>query len=164
MNLRLEQRYSEKQAAHYRWRTAIWLGKSARSDEHIIGVDTVVLVRSVRRQAGGKRWSERVLKLFKGTPWNPQPEEVVMRRRHVTRALVERYGPTEDCGHAERVSSTQSNAGHGLNSCAQEKMDQLRLEPRRGCKLQQISNTESCFNGNTSRCSRRWRLRRTNRQ
>ena len=35
-----------------RWRTAIWLGKSDRSDEHIIGVDTgAALARSVRRKA-----------------------------------------------------------------------------------------------------------------
>ena len=33
-----------------------------------------------------------------GTPWNPRPGEVVARRRYITRALVERYGPTEGCG------------------------------------------------------------------
>ena len=88
-----------------RWRTAIWLGKSDRSDEHIIGVDTgAVLARSVRRKAEGKRWSERALKLVTGTPWNPRPGEVVMRRRYITRALVERYGPTEDCGACFRKS------------------------------------------------------------
>ena len=41
-----------------------------------------------------------------------------MRRRYITRDLVERYGPTEDCGACFRkVSSTQSDAGHDLNSC-----------------------------------------------
>ena len=39
-----------------------------------------------------------------GTPWNPRPGEVVVRRRYVTRALVERYGPTEDCGACFRKS------------------------------------------------------------
>ena len=90
-----------------RWRTAIWVGKSDRSDEHIIGVDTgAVLARSVRQKAEGKHWSKRALKLVTGSPWNPRPGEVVMRRRYITRALVERYGPTEDCGacqqHSER--------------------------------------------------------------
>ena len=43
-----------------RWRTAIWLGKSDRSDEHIIGLETgAVLARSVRRKVEGKRWNER---------------------------------------------------------------------------------------------------------
>ena len=92
-----------------RWRTAIWLGKSDRSDEHIIAVDTgAVLAPSVRRKAEGKRWSERALKLVTGTPWNPRPGEVVMRRRYITRALVERYGPTEDCGACFRKSQQHS--------------------------------------------------------
>ena len=92
-----------------RWRTAIWLGKSDRNDEHIIGVDSgAVLARSVRRKAEGKRWSERALKLVSGTPWNPRPGEVVMRRRYITRALVERYGRTEDCGACFRKSQQHS--------------------------------------------------------
>ena len=57
-----------------------------------------VLARSVRRKVEGKRWNERALKLVTGTPWNPRPAEVVARRRYITRAWVERYGPTEDCG------------------------------------------------------------------
>ena len=92
-----------------RWRAAIWLGKSDRSDEHIIGVDTgAVLARSVKRKAKGKRWSERALKLVTGTAWNPRPGEVVMRRRYITRALVESYGPTEDCGACFRKSQQHS--------------------------------------------------------
>ena len=87
-----------------RWRTAIWLGKSDRSNEHI----GAVLARSVRRKAAGKRWSERALKLVTGTPWNPRPGEMVMRRRYITRALVERYGPTEDCGACFRKSQQHS--------------------------------------------------------
>ena len=39
-----------------------------------------------------------------GTHWNPRPGEVVARRRYITRALVERYGPTEDCGACFRKS------------------------------------------------------------
>ena len=82
-----------------RWRTAIWLEKSDRSDGHIIGLETgAVLARSVRRKVEGKRWNERALKMVTGTPWNPRPREVVARRRCITRALLERYGPTEDCG------------------------------------------------------------------
>ena len=92
-----------------RWRTAIWLGKSDRSDEHIIGVDTgAVLARSVRRKAEGKRWHERALKMVTGTPWNPRPGEVVTRRRYITRALVERYGSTEDCRACFRRSQQHS--------------------------------------------------------
>ena len=48
--------------------------------------------------------SERALKMVTGTPWNPRPGEVVARRRCMTRALVERYGPTEDCGACFRKS------------------------------------------------------------
>ena len=45
-----------------RWRTAIWLGKSDRSDEHIIGLENgAVLARSVQRKVEGKRWNERAV-------------------------------------------------------------------------------------------------------
>ena len=88
-----------------RWRTAIWLGKSDRSDEHIIGLENgAVLARSVRRKVEGKRWDKRALEMVTGTPWNPRPGEVVARPRYITRALVERYGPTEDCGACFRKS------------------------------------------------------------
>ena len=88
-----------------RWRAAIWLVKSDRSDEHIIGLENgAVLERSVRRKVEGKRRNERALKMVTGTPWNPRPREVVARRRYITRALLERYGPTEDCGACFRKS------------------------------------------------------------
>ena len=80
-------------------------GKSDRGDEHIIGLENgAVLARSVRRKVEGKRWNEKALKMVTGTPWNPLPGEVVARRRYITRALEERYGPTEDCGACFRKS------------------------------------------------------------
>ena len=92
-----------------RWGTAIWLGQSDRSDEHIIGLETgAVLARSVRRKVEGKHWNERALKMVTGTSWNPPLGEVVVRRRYITRALVERYGPTEDCGACFRKSQQHS--------------------------------------------------------
>ena len=92
-----------------RWRTAIWLGKLDRSDEHIIGLETgAVLARSVRRMVEGKRWKEKALKMVTGTPWNPRPGEVVVRRRYITRLLIERYGPTEDCSECFRKSQHHS--------------------------------------------------------
>ena len=116
-----------------RWRTAIWLEKSDISDEHIIGLENgAVLARSVRRKVEGKRCNERALKMVTGMPWNPCPGKVVARRRYMTRASVERYGPTEDCGHAsERVSITQNDVRHDLSS------SQSRPEPRRGSRLHQ---------------------------
>ena len=92
-----------------RWRTAILLGKSDRSNEHITRLETAaVLARPVRRKVEGKRWNERALKMVRGTPWNPRPGEVVVRRRYITRALIERYSPTEDCGGCFRKSQQHS--------------------------------------------------------
>ena len=67
-----------------------------------------VLARSVRRKVEGKRWNERALKMVTGTPWKPRPGEVVVRRRYITRALIERYGPTKDCGGCFRKSQQHS--------------------------------------------------------
>ena len=59
-----------------RWRTAIWLGKSDRSKEHVIGLETgAVLARSVRQKVEGKRWNEKALKMVTSTPWHPRPRE-----------------------------------------------------------------------------------------
>ena len=92
-----------------RWCTTIWLGKSDRSDEHIIGLETgAVLARSARRKVEGKRWNERELMMATGTPWNFWPGEEVVRRRYIKRALIDRYGPIEDSGGCVRKSQQHS--------------------------------------------------------
>ena len=126
MNTQLACRYSERRFGTScpktadltklddRWRTAIWLGISDRSDEHIIGLETgAVLARSVRRKVKGKRCNERALKMVTGTPWNPRPGEVVVRRRYITRALIERYGrPKTAVVASGRVSNVENDAEH----------------------------------------------------
>ena len=98
-----------------RWRTAIWLGKSDHSGEHTIGMEKrVFLARSMRRKVEVKRWNERALKIVTGTSWHPFPGEVNLRFRYITGALIEEYGPFEDCGaffgnsnqHTERCRAT----------------------------------------------------------
>ena len=75
-------------------------------ENHVIGLETgAVLARSVRRKVEGTRWNERALKMVTGTPWNPRPGEVVVLPWYITRALIERYGPTEDCGGCFREES-----------------------------------------------------------
>ena len=144
-----------------RWRTAIWLEKSDRSDEHIIGLENgAVLARSVRRKVEGKRWNERALKLVTGTPWNPRPRKVVARRRYITRALVERYGPTEDCGACFRKSQQ-----HTERCRARFELLRRRGRPSRGqspggaASSTRSSSTESHLNvnGSTDRWSRHGR-------
>ena len=62
------------------WRTAIWLGKSDRSDEHIIGLEPgAVRARSVRRKVEGKRWNGRALRMVTGTRWLLPEESATFR-------------------------------------------------------------------------------------
>ena len=91
-----------------RWRTAIWLGKSDRSDEHIIGLENgAVLARSVRRKVEGKRWNERVLKMVTGTPPRRSGGETTV---HHTSFGGEVFVQPKTPGHAsERVSNTQND-------------------------------------------------------
>ena len=115
-----------------RWRTAIWLGKSDRSDEHIVGLETgAVLARSARRKVEGKRWNEQPLKMVTGTPWKSRPGDVVVRRTYITRALIERYGPTADCSASGKVNIIQNDVEHDLSSCVQEKMGLSKSGSRR---------------------------------
>ena len=118
-----------------RWRSAIWLWKPDRSEEHIIGLENgAILARSVRRKVEVKRWNERALKMVTGTPWNPRPGEVVARRELWWRDTVQ----PKTAGHAsERVSNTQNHVGHDLIFCAQERTAQLRPEPSQLHQIQQ---------------------------
>eukprot|EP00971_Amphidinium_carterae_P079080 1564619-Amphidinium_carterae.1 len=53
-----------------RWKSAVWLGKSDKSDEHILGLATeTVLARSVRRKIEQKRWNRKALSKVIGVPW-----------------------------------------------------------------------------------------------
>ena len=117
-----------------RRRTATWLGKSDRRDEHIIRLETgPVLARSVRREVEGKRWNESA----EDGHWNarkPRPGEVV-RRRYITRALVKIRRLR---GMLPKDINTQCDARHDLSSSAQERMAQSRPEPRRSSPLHQI--------------------------
>ena len=154
-----------------RWHTAIWLGKSDRSDEQIIGVNTgAVLARSVRRKADGKRWSERALKLVTGTPWNPRPGELVMSRRYITRALVERYGPTEDCRACFRKSqhSERCRARFELLCAGEDGPVEVRAQGERASSIQtqqhRILFQRQRQHKQVKSTRMRWRLRRINRQ
>ena len=66
------------------------------------------MARSVRRKVEGKRWNERALKMVTGTPWNPLPGQLVVRRRYITQGFIERYSPSEDCGASFRKSQQHS--------------------------------------------------------
>ena len=139
-----------------RWRTVIWLGKSDRSDGHIIGLETgAVLARSFRRKVEGKRWNERAQRIVTGTPWNPRPGEVVVRRRYITRALIEGQAPTDDCAGCFRKSqhhSERCRARFGRRRWASRGQS-----PRGAASSTGSSRTKPCLNFIGS--AGRWRRR-----
>ena len=91
-----------------RWRTAIWLGMSDRSDEHFIGLENgAVLARSVRRKVEGKRCSERALKMVR---WRDVGTSHELWWRDTVQPKTAGHG-------SERVSNTQHVVGHDLISC-----------------------------------------------
>ena len=60
-----------------RWNVCIWLGKSLRSDEHLVGTPTgCKTCRSIWRRPENKRFEKRVLENMVGTPWEPVPPSV----------------------------------------------------------------------------------------
>ena len=133
-----------------RWRTAIWLVKSDRSDEHIIGLENeAVLARSVRRKVESKRWNERALKMVTGTPWTPRPGEVVVRRRYITRALIERYGPTEDCGGCFRKTQQHSERRFVLLCAGEDGPPEVRAQEGQPAPLDPAAPNLLNFNGSS---------------
>ena len=63
-----------------------------------------------------------------GTPWTPRPGEVVVRRRYITRALIERYGPTEDCGGCFRKSQQHSERRFVLLCAGEDGPPEVRAQ------------------------------------
>ncbi|CAK0841766.1 unnamed protein product [Prorocentrum cordatum] len=84
-----------------RWTTCIWLGKSWKTDEHIIVLGNEVrLARSVRRKAIGKRWNKKMLDKVLCTPWLPRLDAqtpAVRPKRYITKAYLDKYGLTPEC-------------------------------------------------------------------
>ena len=86
-----------------RWRTALWLGKTNRSDEHLLYFKGEVKpARSIRRKEQAKRWSKKLLEEVTATPWMPKPKagtaETANRpARYITKALIAQHGPTVGC-------------------------------------------------------------------
>ena len=118
-----------------RWRTAICLGKSDRSDEHIIGMETgAVIARSVRVNVEGKRRNEKGLKMVTTTPWHPRPGEVVVRRR---------YGLTEDwwLEHAHRTCLRSSMSTMGPVTTPGDRTRISTAVPSQNCFVYDPSNS-----------------------
>ena len=51
--------------------------------------------------------------MVKGSPGNLRPGEVVARQGYITRALLERYSPTGDCGACFRKSQQHTDRCRG---------------------------------------------------
>ena len=126
--------------------------------EDIIGLETgAVLARSVRRKVEGKRWNARALKMVPGKSWNPRPGEMVGATRYITRALIERYGPTEDCGGCFRKSQQHSErcrARFELLCAGEDGLTEVRAQEG-AANSTRSSSTKLCLNINGSPC--RWR-------
>ena len=57
-----------------RWNLGVWLGKSMRADEHLVGASKGVLTcRSIWRRPEQQRWNKQLLDAFVGSPWEPVP-------------------------------------------------------------------------------------------
>ena len=137
---------------------ALRFGWGSRTEAMSTSSDWKLEQRSVQRKVEGKRLNERALKMVTGTPWNPRPGEVVARRRYITRLLVERYGPTEDCGACFRKSQRHTERCRARFDllCAGEDGP---VEARAQEGSTRSSSTESHFNvnGSTNRWSRHGR-------
>ena len=69
-----------------RWEKALWMGKAASTDEHLLGTAAGrETARTVTRRPEGKRWSKHLFAQVICTPWepkaslSPQPQQP---RRH----------------------------------------------------------------------------------
>ena len=83
------------------WAVGIWLGKTLRNDEHLVGTATGVRpCRPIWRRPEGKRFERQVLERMVGSPWEPVPpsaREQKPRAVYITVDRVARLGQTPGC-------------------------------------------------------------------
>ena len=86
-----------------RWEAdGVSLGKLHLSDDVIVGTPKVIeTTRSFRRMTEDRQWNPETLRMFVGVPWNPRgiitDSPGGIRKRYVTRALVQTHGGTDGC-------------------------------------------------------------------
>ncbi|CAK0856447.1 unnamed protein product, partial [Prorocentrum cordatum] len=97
---------SEVGKADDRWHLGVWLGKSMRSDEHLVGTAKGVLLRrSIWRRPEKDRWDAQLLDRFVGSPWAPVPpgvKEVKPREVYITLDRIELKRKTPPIGGRKR--------------------------------------------------------------
>ncbi|CAK0840370.1 unnamed protein product, partial [Prorocentrum cordatum] len=94
-----------------KWAHGVWVGKAPLTDEHLVlTVDGVKKARSVHRLPVDERYVKEELAKVKGLPWNGTASDLKApivsqqdqgpsghRRLYLTRAIVQKYGPTPGC-------------------------------------------------------------------
>ena len=87
-----------------RFSGGVWLGKTTRSDDHIIfdGMEAK-RCRTLQRQPDGLRWQKEKVLAIDVYPWKMKSDRCVrlkeprFPRRYITPALISKYGPTAGC-------------------------------------------------------------------
>jgi hypothetical protein len=70
------------------WLEGLWLGRDARTNEHIIGTPTgVTRSRAIRRKVAERRWDPVLFESMTWTPWAPSP--ITRGRPPIQRSLQE---------------------------------------------------------------------------
>ena len=107
-------------AARRRWGVGFWLGKSRRSDEHIIPAEGQIMrSRAIRHLPEDQSWSLERINAIRATPWdlrgegepgqtiaaeptqpgssNDHQPDVQVRGVRIEKADLERFGYTSHC-------------------------------------------------------------------
>ena len=97
-----------------RQRTAVWAGKTLRSDEHMVGASIGTKpCRSIWRRPAGKRFEKAVMEKMCGRPWEPIPplvREARPRQVYITVDRILRLGKTPDCPGCKNTELPHSAA------------------------------------------------------
>ncbi|CAK0821956.1 unnamed protein product, partial [Prorocentrum cordatum] len=136
---------SEVGKADDRWHLGVWLGKSMRSDEHLIGTaNGVLLCRPIWRRPEKDRWDAQLLDRFVGSPWAlvpPGVKEVKPREVYITLDKIIRLGKTPGCpgcrapGEARHTAECRERFGKLVGCPVQMEWDKDFFSTKAGIKL-----------------------------
>ncbi|CAK0839054.1 unnamed protein product [Prorocentrum cordatum] len=162
---------SEVGKAGDRWHLGVWLGKSMRSDEHLVGTAKgVLLCRSIWRRPEKDRWDAQLLDRFVGSPWAPVPPgvmEVKPREVYITLDRIIRLGKTPGCpgcrapGEARRAAECRERFGKLVGAekedVAKRRQQRTLLKHTRLLLLHRQAVRAQASNSNNNSTSKLWK-------
>ena len=96
------------------WREAHWVGKSERSDEHLLAIrGSTYPARAIRKKPRDEQWNLESVKAVLVSPWElrvrSEFDASVTRQKYITNQMLDQYGRTPLCTRCPLGTGSRSS-------------------------------------------------------